>query len=374
MVVDLIEKTFSWDLHEGNGAEDMKYVFYDGILHHVAYGDMRVKEEDDQRHMVRLPHTNLVVEWRGDEWRRAEGPDDQNDARHEARRRLVTAIHGPWVGMWHNPPDMPDWFDGQHSPQSILDRPAFRAALPQCRAIFTLSEHLATWLRPRLATLAPHIVVPPALFHPTCPVARDSVARFDPAAFLANDERAVVQIGYWQRRMKFIGELDLDLVQYPARMWLYGNVWAFDCFQRESFGACLGDDDGIDADDCDGRPFTMDDVVIARVNDATYDKVLSRNVIIMCLYDTSCNNAIIEAIVRTTPVLVNRHPAAVEYLGDAYPLYFDGSRRDAQAKLADFDLILSAHRYLCDNEAILAGRLTQERFIDDLTRSLDALG
>jgi len=48
---------------------------------------------------------------------------------------------------------------------------------------------------------------------------------------------------------------------------------------------------------------------------------------------------------RATPVLINPHAAVVEYLGEAYPLYFDNLEEAAQ-KAMDFKLILQAHDYL----------------------------
>jgi hypothetical protein len=42
---------------------------------------------------------------------------------------------------------------------------------------------------------------------------------------------------------------------------------------------------------------------------------------ILSLVDASTNNAVIECIARATPLLVNPHPAVIEYFGADYPTY-----------------------------------------------------
>jgi hypothetical protein len=43
----------------------------------------------------------------------------------------------------------------------------------------------------------------------------------------------------------------------------------------------------------------------------------------MDLYDATSNNAIVECIIRNTPIIVNKLPGVVDYLGENYPLYFN---------------------------------------------------
>ena len=57
-------------------------------------------------------------------------------------------------------------------------------------------------------------------------------------------------------------------------------------------------------------------------NDNYLDLLVSN--IIFCDYiDCSASNTIVECIATCTPIILNRHPAIIEYLGDEYPLYFD---------------------------------------------------
>ena len=105
--------------------------------------------------------------------------------------------------------------------------------------------------------------------------------------------------------------------------------------------------------------------VLPRLSDEGYDELLSRNVAYLDLLDSSANNAIVECVVRNTPLLVNRIAPVVEYLGADYPLYFE-SREEAEAKAADFDLVLEAHEYL---KSLPEDRYTVRGFLDAVVSS-----
>ena len=49
-----------------------------------------------------------------------------------------------------------------------------------------------------------------------------------------------------------------------------------------------------------------------------FDEVLSDNIVTVELFDASANDVVIECTARGTPLVVNRHPAAVEYPGESY--------------------------------------------------------
>jgi hypothetical protein len=84
-----------------------------------------------------------------------------------------------------------------------------------------------------------------------------------------------------------------------------------------------------------------------------YDNLLSENIVYINLVDASAVNTVIECIVRATPIIVNKHPAVIELLGESYPLYFisnhddyNGINLEINNILQTDKLIRRAHNYL----------------------------
>jgi hypothetical protein len=85
-----------------------------------------------------------------------------------------------------------------------------------------------------------------------------------------------------------------------------------------------------------------------RVTADRYDALLAENVVAIELFDASANNIVIECMARNTPILVNRQPAAVEYLSEGYPLYF--SDPEEIPELLTHERVIAAHEYLANLE------------------------
>lgn len=59
-----------------------------------------------------------------------------------------------------------------------------------------------------------------------------------------------------------------------------------------------------------------------KLDNTAYDSLLQNNLVFVHLIEPSAVNTVIECISRNTPIIVNRHPAVVEMLGEHYPLYY----------------------------------------------------
>lgn len=112
-------------------------------------------------------------------------------------------------------------------------------------------------------------------------------------------------------------------------------------------------------------PQVMDSVMRMQfLSNRRYDQLLSENIVFLDLIDASANNAIIECIVRNTPVLVNPIEPVIEYLGSDYPFYFT-SLEEAASKADNPDLVRQAHQYLVHHplKDKLTGNYFRESFI-----------
>lgn len=264
--------------------------------------------------------------------------DDFIEKTHSWNVNFSIPYKTPWVGFLHNPQNMPIWFDYQHSPESILKKQLFQESLKSCRAIFVLSNYLASWLKQR-------VTVPVfSLFHPTGP------AKQLWSHTLYRNNPTIVQLGYWLRKLHRIYSIKTD----AKKVWLPSN---------HKYANYLLDIE------CRIEKITIDKESVEvplHLPNSEYDEMLSRSVAIIDVYESSANNALIECIVRNTPVIINKHPAVVEYLGKNYPLYCDFRDFSAE-KLIDSSKILEANEYLsCLNKKYLTGPYFAKTFYENI--------
>jgi hypothetical protein len=218
----------------------------------------------------------------------------------------------PWVGIFHHPPNLPEWLEPTAPSQTIMSTADFQASLPYLRGAIALSEHLGSWLRDRLHC--------PVLVrrHPAAPASRQfSLERWE-----AQEQQRIVQIGWYARNHRAIYQVEvprgfqkIHLTQIAP--WIQRAIGANDRYSPYR-----------------NRAWNGEVRVIPGVNCVQYDYLMSSSVVLNEYWDVSASNTIIEAIARCTPILVNRHPALVEYLGADYPLFFD-DLSDVRALLED---------------------------------------
>ena len=252
-----------------------------------------------------------------------------------------------WIGFLHNPPNVPEWFDFINSPQAILGRELFKQSLKTCKALVTLSDYLKDWLAPQVSV--PVISVK----HPT----ERSEQKWKPELFFGQNKRPLVQLGYWLRKMFSICELKTghkwQKIWLPSDKGYAYTMMAIEERTKLSFWETKYQWSAVKQYD--------------HIPNDEFDHLLSSCIIFLDLYDSSANNAVVESVARNTPILVNKIPAVVEYLGQDYPFYFD-NLEEAEAKLIDDDLIMETHLYLKNmDKAWISGKY----FALDLSRKLN---
>lgn len=229
----------------------------------------------------------------------------------------------PWVGIFHHPPNFPTWLDPTAPLQAILKTPEFRASLPYLKGAIALSEHLGGWLRESLR--CPVLVRK----HPTeVPPTRFSMERWE-----VHTRQPLVQVGWYARNQRAIYQVDvpdsfhkIHLLQ--DRHWVARAVELTDTLSPHR-----------------NRPLRGQVDIMHEISNEHYDELLASSLIFNEYWDLSASNTVIEAIARSTPMVVNHHPALVEYLGAEYPLFFH-EIRDVKAILRDRERIRSASDYL----------------------------
>lgn len=254
----------------------------------------------------------------------------------------------PWIGFLHNPPDAPQWFHHPNNPASIIRRAPFIESLKYCKCIVVLSDYLKEWLEKNLPVNVPVISVK----HPTLVPS----IKWSYRNFISNKNKNLVQIGYWLRDFDSICRVKVP--NGYRKTWMPSN--------RKDYPELLR----IRELNSEESPASVKNKwanteILNHLTNEDYDKYLSANIGFVNLFDSSANNAIVECIARNTPILTNKIPAVVEYLGPDYPFYFN-NEHDVFSLLNN-EKILDAHRYLSNMNK---DWITGEYFTLDLIKKL----
>jgi hypothetical protein len=319
----------------------------------------------------------------------------------------VIPFNKPWIGFIHHT-FAPEGYS-ENSAANIFKNQNFIDSLPTCRGIFVLSEDLKTKVENEISDITllktdmHQMVRVGVLRHPT--EIPDEDTMFDMQKFLNNPEKKIIQIGGWLRNSYGIYRLPIDSPTYnnplsiqkavlkgkamenyfrPRKTLVYmtHDLQTHDTATKMTYCpcrcTCKGDWEGDCP--CDKESFpnkynigllkSIEDnhrsvKLLEHLDNEAYDNLLTQNLVFLNLVDASAANTIIECIVRNVPIVVNKIPPVVEYLGQDYPLYYE-SYREAADKCTNPELITQAHQYLKNKSKEF---LTIEHFVQSFLTS-----
>jgi hypothetical protein len=228
----------------------------------------------------------------------------------------------PWCGILHCTPITPHYLNFINI-NNIFDNPNFVQSLKQCKCIITLSTYLTNYFKNKFDELKLNIIIY-TLKHPT---ETKNIIPFSYIDFIHNKNKKLIQIGQQLRKVSSIYLLP-DIPDY-TKLWLTGTK-NFDKLNKF----------------LDYETTTIKkNIEMCYLNDYTdYDKLLANNIVYIELYDAAANNTVVECIVRNTPIIVNKIPGVVDYLGEDYPLYYNNL--DEVPNLITNENIFNAYQYL----------------------------
>lgn len=252
----------------------------------------------------------------------------------------------PWIGFIHVPPNVPKWFQHEQSNDYIFNTRYWNESFPNCRGLFTLSRSHKKSLEKKLDISVNHLIFP----------TETPRVKWNAKKFIANREKKIIQVGWWLRKLHTIFQLPTQKYKKIFLKVTHADLDSLMKKEREIL---------IREGQFDEKMYeTVQQVVYVPHSD--YDKLLSENIVIINLYDSSANNTVIECIARNTPLLVNPIEPVIEYLGKDYPLYFS-SLEEAAEKAEDIDLIEQTHQFLVNHP--IKKKLTGEYFLESFTKS-----
>lgn len=217
-------------------------------------------------------------------------------------------IEEPWVGFVHSAPHTPYRFPDLNR---LLHIDTFRANIRTCQGLWVLSGYVRDFLASKVSCPVNCVHYPAEV--PDLTFSFPSFENSRPYKLLFIGEYLRIYDSFYQ----------LDVPGY-----------------RKILLRCFLDDPGQQS-----LPNTNGVEVVDRISNADYDRLLSESVVFLHLFDAPANTVVVECIVRTTPIVVNRIGSIEEYLGPDYPLYYE-SLEEAAEKLENPEQIAKAVLYL----------------------------
>lgn len=255
-----------------------------------------------------------------------------------------------WIGITHKPPGIPS-FLGWKTGMQFYQSPYFLPHARSLKALITVEESHARFLQTRFDIPVYSIV------HPT----NFDVPRWSPEC-LDLEPLRIVQIGKWLRRFHSIfllpkGPYRKCILAGSRKRLFSGRMFIAEGLELQRRGeASIACYDSVE--------------IIDYLDDAAYDRLLQSSIVFLDLFASTANNTVLECIARQTPIIVNRLPATIQYLGSDYPLLFD-SLSEAAGFAADRSRLLAAHHHLVRWSARPEFRV--ETFADEISRITKAI-
>ena len=254
-------------------------------------------------------------------------------------------VDEPWVGFVHQAPrNNYKWYPDL---QRLVTNEHFIKSLEKCCGLFTLSDVIKSFL---LEKVGPRAVPVARLFYPMTPFPKEK--KFDWNRHDQSENKTVVFIGEYLR--KYQSFFDLQVPKGYQKLLLKAPDVDFEQLL-----------------DCNKQPLSLrvdSSVTIqsARVSDEAYDDLLSSSIVFLDLYDAVANTTTIECLGRNTPLLVNRLPGMMEYLGEEYPLFYN-TLEEAAGLLEDRKTLEEGVAYLKKHSGAL--QLSPQSFLEAFTNS-----
>lgn len=235
-----------------------------------------------------------------------------------------------WTGIVHLTHNGPPYLHTENIAY-LFSNQYFLKSIDNCNMLFTLSPYVSDFLQNEFSKIQKQIEII-TLKHP---VVQENIIPFSFDKFKSNVDKRLIQIGQQYRKMTSIFKVAIP--ENYTKMWLTGtkNMKRLNSIMKM-------EQKYLDFEITKGMEYSVIKYYTSSYEE--YDMFLSQNIVFIDLFDAAANNTVLECIVRKTPLIVNKLPGVVNYLGENYPLYF--SNLEEIASLLNEDKLLEAHEYL----------------------------
>jgi hypothetical protein len=221
------------------------------------------------------------------------------------------SIRSNWVGIVHAVATDSDNLHHQ-TLHKYVRHPWFLLNKTRCLKLITLSKYTADILRSLTDIPVTH------LYHP-----KSCEAFFNIDSYFNNPQ--LNQSGFHSRNFLKFAEFDtqIDKIMYVDKEWnnKYLNQYLSSVSHNINIKNCF-------------------------LNNMDYIHNLVSSIGFGYYNDVGASNCLLEHIVTNTPIIVNKHPAIVEYIGEEYPLFYEDIKHSPDKYLLDKKYITKCAHYL----------------------------
>ena len=223
-----------------------------------------------------------------------------------------------WIGFVHSAISGQPGRQQDYTLDNLLKHQSFVAAQDKCKALIVLTDHTRNYLRKQINIPIFKIDHPKFYTGKTFDVDRYiSAPRLRHSGFELRDVAKF-----------FTAKTSI------AKDIYIGHMHNYDLIKRElSYHSISPKQCGVNA-------------VYEFLNNKQYADQLISTIGFSCYYDCAASNAILEHIMSHSPLVVNRIPPIVEYLGEDYPMYYENISHNLDQHLLDKKFIQETSDYL----------------------------
>jgi hypothetical protein len=235
-----------------------------------------------------------------------------------------------WRGIVHLTPNGPPYLSNENI-ANLFSNSYFLKSMEHCSCLFTLSPRVTNYLQNKFI----EIERPCKIITLKHPVVQENIIPFSFEKFKENPHKRLIQIGQQYRKMTSI--YIVPVPENYTKMWLTGTM----NFKRLKYIM------NLEQKYLNIRITKKTEKNVIKYYTRSYeeyDEYLCKNIVFIDLFDAAANNAVLECIIRKTPLIVNRIQGVIDYLGENYPLYFSNIWEIPE--LLSENKLLEAHEYL----------------------------
>jgi len=213
--------------------------------------------------------------------------------------KLITFIHNPPFQKWYNN-DYKSYiknkiiYDNEHTNKTLIKDIEDYDLNKQIVFFYTLCNYHKEYLYNKCPEFNNKLM---SINHPI--EINGSEKCFEFSLFCQNKQ--ILHIGWWLRNFK-------TFIDFKQPKEFHKTILVKSDFENEWNKI--------------STEYKLDNItIIKELSNSEYEKIFTNSCLFIDLEDSCANNTILECIKFNTPIIVNKIPAVVEYLGENYPLY-----------------------------------------------------